>query len=162
MTELKPRDATTNDIDEILRLAYAMWSDFGLNIPHGDWEEASRVFMTSRLGSGDYRILVIEDPKQPGHLIACGVGLLFDLTPAFWLPNGRMGYLQWFYTEPEWRKKGLSSSILDEFTDWFSDHDIDRVQLHAAPMAEKLYRQRGFENSKYPNLWWVKPGTRVE
>lgn len=146
------RLAIPDDADEVLRLAHVMWREFDIEYDGGEWENEFRSFFRRRVGSDNYRVYVIDNPDEAG-LISCGIGLIHELTPAFWLPNGRIGYLQWFSTDPEWRNRGLGSTILDKFIAWFREERLTRVHLHAHKPAIPMYRRAGFEDTSYPNLW---------
>lgn len=101
------------------------------------------------------RVYVAESPTGTGHLVACGAAWRYQLLPAFWLPTGWMGFLQWFYTSREWRGRGLASQIVTSCVQWLTAQGCSRVQLHASPAAENLYRRLGFGDSSFPNLWLV-------
>ena len=164
MTDLPTRHATKNDAHEMLRLVRVMWSDFGYsNVPAGEWEENFHHIFNEKIETDrDYRVVVIENPQSSNELIAMGIGIIQQVTPAFWITNGKMGYLQWFSTETSWRGQGLATKILNELMQWFDENDVTRVQLHSSSPAESLYRKHGFEDTNFPNLWWAKPSTEVE
>lgn len=159
--EFPIRLATKEDTDEILRLARAMWAEWNVEAPDGPWLENARTMISTRNGTDGYRVLVVDDPNDPSRLISMGIAVTYDLTPAIWLPNGKMGYLQWFYTHPDFRKQGIATDMVQQFLDWFNENNVTRVQLHASKMAQSLYATNGFEESDFVNMWWMAPNTHV-
>lgn len=147
------RAADADDATEIIRLARLLWEDMDLSVAGGDWEDRAREFFVEGLRAGSLNAFVADSPDEPGRLIACGIGLVYSVMPAFWLPTGRMGYLQWFSTERPWRGRGLGAEILRCLLEWFAREQVTRLQLHASGDAERLYRRHGFVDTAYANLW---------
>jgi GNAT superfamily N-acetyltransferase len=162
LTEIKTRLANENDADEIVRLAYLMWSDFGFPEVPNDWEKSFHQFFKHFVDDPNFRILVCDNPDKQDQLTAMGIGIIYQVTPAFWLPSGKMGYLQWFSTDTEWRGRGLASQILNELIEWLEESGVTRIQLHSSKFGESLYRKAGFGDTQFPNLWWQKPGTTID
>ena len=147
------RAARPEDAGEVLRLAYLMWDAMGIGGRPGDWEVEYQNAFAEEIDGPRLRIAVAEHPDRAGSLIACGAAWLYRLLPSFWLANGQMGYVQWFYTDREFRRRGIASAILDELVAWLGDNGCTRVQLHSAPAAERLYYSKGFVETDFKNLW---------
>lgn len=147
------REASSRDIPEVIRLAKLLWGDMELPAQAGDWERNAQAFFDETLFDGSTCVLVVDDPDDSSRLIACGIGVTYRVSPAFWLANGKMGYVQWFYTDPSWRRQGIAGAILDRLIAWFRAKEVTRVQLHSAPDAVSVYRARGFEPTMYDNYW---------
>lgn len=56
------------------------------------------------------------------------------------------------YTLPEYRRKGISSRILEELLTAAKAMGVSKVALHCSKDGEPLYRKYGFENPVYPYL----------
>jgi GNAT superfamily N-acetyltransferase len=149
------RAATASDAGEILRLAYLMWEDMGVTPRPGDWEVKYQKTFADEVEGSRMRAFVVDDPAKPGVLIACGVAWNYPLLPAFWLPNGEMGYLQWFYTDPNWRRRGIASAVLDTCVAWLMEQGCTHIQLHSSPAAEIVYVKSGFHDTNFKNMWLV-------
>lgn len=158
MTELPLRQASAADAEELLRLWHAMWADFGFTTSSDAWEDEFRLFFLANIGTDTYRVLVADHPVGSG-LVACGIGVITQVTPAHWLTTGKLGYLQWFYTAPDFRRQGVAGRIVRQLQDWLLENGVHRAHLHASPDAEQTYKGLGFENSDFVNLWWSAPGT---
>jgi GNAT superfamily N-acetyltransferase len=147
------REAGPNDAGEILRLAYLMWEDMGVHPQPGNWEVEYQKVFAAQVQGQRMRAFVVENPGKPGSLIACGVAWHYPLLPAFWLVSGQMGFLQWFYTDRNWRRRGIASAVLDTCVAWLMQQGCTRIQLHSSPNAESLYINSGFEETYFKNLW---------
>jgi GNAT superfamily N-acetyltransferase len=147
------RVAVPDDLPEVIRLAKLLWGDMDLPVQAGDWERNAIQFLIESLRNDTVRVSVVDDPNIPGRLIATGVGVTHAMTPSYWLANGKMGYVQWFYTAPEYRRQGLAGAILDDLIAWFTANEVTRVQLHSAPDAISIYRAKGFEPTMFDNYW---------
>jgi len=56
------------------------------------------------------------------------------------------------YTLPDYRRKGISSLILEGLLDEAKELGVSKVALHCSKDGEPLYRKYGFENPVYPYL----------
>jgi len=85
---------------------------------------------------------------------AVGVGALVvrEQPGQFDWPEGRLGYVLNMYTVPEHRKRGICSTILQELINYAKDTGLSRLELHAAPDGEPVYRKHSFEEWKEPFL----------
>ena len=158
MTTFTPRTGTSDDADEIVRLACVMWDAMGYaaDVDDGPWRVAALGALQTRSGP-TFRTVVVDHPEAPGELIACGIGVIHERMPAFWNPNGLQGYVQWVSVEPAFRRQGLGRAVTEALLAWFAASDVLRVEMHATPDGDALYRQLGFDNPTYPNLWWQAP-----
>lgn len=161
LSEPRVREAVASDADEILRLAYEMWKTFPFEANDDkSWHDKYREVFTRLTHENRLRAYVVDDPHTDGRLIACGVGLWYEVLPAWWIRNGRLGYLQWFSTEPAWRNQGLGDRILAACRTWLVDQGCTRIHLHSAPRAESLYERKDFERNGFANMWWRAPEGR--
>ncbi|MBA0124543.1 GNAT family N-acetyltransferase [Haloechinothrix sp. YIM 98757] len=153
MTAHRPqvRYATTQDTAEIIRLASLMYESIDLDASTRAWQEAARAAITERLGDG-VAIVVAEHPSDSGSLVASGAGSICTRLPGPANLSGRVGYIQWVATAPEWRKQGLAREILTTLLDWYRQEGIVQVELHATTDGEPLYRSLGFGEGNYPGM----------
>jgi GNAT superfamily N-acetyltransferase len=56
------------------------------------------------------------------------------------------------YTIPDYRRRGISSRILEELLKQAKEMGISKVSLHCSKDGEPLYRKYGFEDPVYPYL----------
>ena len=53
-------------------------------------------------------------------------------------------YLFSMYTEPEFRRRGAASKVLNAAVEWSRRNGYSRLRLHASKMGRKLYLRHGF------------------
>ncbi len=147
------RPAAASDVAELVRLRKVMMESMGVP-EEPTWEQACADFLTETLAEGTTGAMVADDPDRAGRLVACGVGTVAVRLPGPMTPNGRFGYIASMVTEEAWRGRGLATGIVLGLLDWFASVGVHRVDLHASPHGEPIYRALGFEESAYPELRW--------
>lgn len=151
---LPVRAANEADIPQAICLVKQLWTGMGLTVEEGEWESKAADFLKRSWLAGTARLLVADDPDVGGHLVAIGMATILDSAPTIWLPNGKMGYLQWFYTVPKYRRRGIASAMIDDLIAWFRSNEVQRAQLHGDAAALSLYERKGFHPASYANYWW--------
>lgn len=131
-----------------------MWGDMGFWPEDNSWQVSAQEVFARGLAEGNFAGFVVDHPAEP-KLIACGLAVINQLMPAFWNPNGKMGYIHWMVTEKEFRGQGIGTQILELLTSWLIENGVARTQLHATPAGETLYLKHDWEHSHYTNLWKV-------
>lgn len=76
--------------------------------------------------------------------IAAGAGLWLMDWPSHMLGSSRRGNILNVYTEPEFRRRGLSRWLMHSVLYWCRANHIDLVILHASPEGRALYESVGF------------------
>ncbi|MGH3426759.1 MAG: GNAT family N-acetyltransferase, partial [Mycobacteriales bacterium] len=99
------------------------------------------------------RALVAHPIGEPGGLVSYGAAWIHQIMPALWLPSGKMGYLQGFYTVPAWRGRGISRGIAEQLLAWLTEAGCTQAHLHAVAAAAPLYQRLGFVPARNSNLW---------
>jgi GNAT superfamily N-acetyltransferase len=56
------------------------------------------------------------------------------------------------FTEPQWRRHGIASLLVEEIVAWSKDQRIERLLLHASAEGRSLYEQFGFVASNEMRL----------
>jgi GNAT superfamily N-acetyltransferase len=139
------RAARADDAGEVVRLAELMFRSLGLTLEEdewGRWRSTAVRAVSARLGA-DLTVVVAEDPGAPGHLVACGAGVISERLPGP-AADGDVGYIQWMSTEPAFRRRGLGRAVLRALLEWFESQGVDNVELHASTAGAPLYRSEGF------------------
>ena len=148
------RLATRADLDVISDHRARMFSDMG--------ELAPEMFETFRAQSKDalHRLLErnqyigwLANPHDEPEKIVAGAGVtLREVTPhpqpdangKFEIVSGRQAIIQNVYTEPGWRRRGLSTLLMKEIIAWAEKTGIDSLVLHASDEGRPLYEKLGF------------------
>ena len=152
MGDVTVRWATVGDLEELVRLRRVMFDSMGIEVP-AESEAAVRTVLGAGLEAGDFFAAVV-DGDQPGRLAACGVGMTTQRIPGPHNPSGRYGYVQSMVTDEAHRGRGLARAVLEHLMARFATDGVVRVDLHATPLGETLYRSVGFTEGQQPELRW--------
>ena len=154
----KIRRATVSDADVIAWRRARMFQDMG--DVSGDAFEIlrakARVRLKEWLESGDY-IGWLATPADKRETVVGGAGVqLQSILPrpldASTIGEGPQGTIVNVFTEPQWRRRGISSLLVEEIVTWSKDQRIERLLLHASDEGRSLYEQFGFVASNEMRL----------
>ncbi|MET7972703.1 GNAT family N-acetyltransferase [Streptomyces mirabilis] len=164
------RQAVEYDLVELVRLRALLFEDLGGDFfspasADDDWLDALAVVLKEQLTSDAVRILVVDgdgdgdgDSDSDGDgdrgLAACGIATIEQRLPGPHLRNGRIGHVIGVVTDPSYRRRGHSRSIMRGLLDWFGEREVARVDLYASAEGEPLYRELGFTHHPDPALYW--------
>jgi GNAT superfamily N-acetyltransferase len=62
--------------------------------------------------------------------------------------NNKIGYFSNMYTRPEYRKKGIASSILEHIIQFLKENGIQKAMLHALEDGKRIYKEIGFSTNE--------------
>lgn len=154
MSDVRP--ARPEDAAELVRLRRLMFHAMkGLDEP-GEWEAAAEELLRAQLAGGTGAVVgafVVDSPGGTGGrggtggtagLAACAVGTVEQRLPAPGHPTGRFGFVFNVCTDPGHRGRGYARATTEALLDWFAAQGVTRVDLHATPASEHLYRGFGF------------------
>jgi GNAT superfamily N-acetyltransferase len=142
---LKPtsaRLATKSDIGEVVRLGQLMFESMGVD--SAGWIGHANEVLGRGCEDGRMAAFVVDHPEQPGRLISSGVGVLQERLPGPTAQVGRTGFVQYVWTDPDYRGNGLARSVMESLLAWFRESGVRIVELTATNMGEPLYRSMGF------------------
>jgi GNAT superfamily N-acetyltransferase len=148
----RARRATTDDIDELIRLASVMLAAMGHDPSPEDWQQAVRELLPGEFDAETKAAFVVDHPDGGGRLIASAAGSITQWFPTVFNADGRYGYVQWVATDPEFRRRGHSREVMVALLDWFRAQHVAIVDLRATPEAEALYQSLGFTDVGTPLL----------
>ena len=148
------RLATPDDADIIGWHRARMFQDMGDVPPHlfDKFCAMSRDRLREQLTSGEYIGWLASPADSLGKIIG-GAGVQLrrvmphPLTSANGEPGlaeGRHAIILNVFTEPEWRRRGVSSLLMREIIDWSRKERLDRLVLHASDEGRALYEKLGF------------------
>jgi len=149
------RTATPDEYKRVIELAKEMYDAIELGLETTGWEESAIDWLGDASKRGITEVAVAYDSATE-RVVASGIGIIYEDVPQPWLPNGKMGYIRWMSTTEEFRGYGVGEQVLNHLMNWFNDNDVVRVNLHAPDKAIDFYRQHGFEDTNFDNMWWRK------
>jgi len=138
------REATADDIPEILEQRKRMYQDMG----HGEPEALFLMVSTSR----EFLVKAIPSRHFRGWFAACEGKIVADgavlLSP--WPSHTYDGEclratILNVYTYPEYRRRGIARQLMQFMIDWCRNQRLSMVYLHASEGGRSLYESLGFE-----------------
>ncbi|MFG2629906.1 GNAT family N-acetyltransferase [Streptomyces sp. NPDC048473] len=150
------RQAVEDDVTELVRLRALLFETLGgeffnPSAEDGDWRHTLAAVLKEQLTADAVRILVVDGDNG---LAACGIGTIEQRLPGPHLHNGRIGHVIGVVTDPAYRRRGHSRTIMQGLLDWFREREVARVDLYASSGGEPLYRALGFVDHPDPSLYW--------
>jgi GNAT superfamily N-acetyltransferase len=138
------RQATSDDIDQLLRLRLLLFQETGeasRQAPGEAVREATRAYLTTSLDQETFLAWVaVSGP----YIVATSGIVLFERPPAPDNLSGKEAYILNMYTLPEWRGQGLATALLQEITSFAKSTSIRRLWLHATASGRPIYEKAGF------------------
>jgi len=139
--------ATTDDIDELIRLRFLyMKEDFG-SVSERDESLMRRQlpdYYRRKLGKD----LVAFVARDGNKLVAAAYLLIIEKPASVLLPHGLMGEVLSVYTEEAYRGKGVCSQLIRDLIDHGRKIGLDRIDLMATKDGYGVYKKQGFEDKK--------------
>jgi GNAT superfamily N-acetyltransferase len=153
-TQFKIRLATCADLDVISEHRARMFSDME--------ELPAELFKSFRAQSKDKLDRMFErneyigwlaTPAEEPEKIIAGAGVALrevaphpqaDANGKIEIISGRQAIIQNVFTEPEWRRCGLGTLLMNEIIQWSQKTGIDSLVLHASNEGRSLYEKLGF------------------
>jgi GNAT superfamily N-acetyltransferase len=150
---VKIRQATPDDVDELVRLREVLLRTFPRGDWNDDWRAPARASLLRRISAPEPALaaFVVENPDGPG-LAACAVGVIDEHLGNPYSPDGRVGYVFSVVTDPGGRRRGYSRACLEALLQWFRDQGVRIVDLKASPDGEPLYTSLGFARTPDPAM----------
>jgi GNAT superfamily N-acetyltransferase len=110
------------------------------------------------VGDAGYRRFVRQEMKarrlvcyvvvtEDGRVVAGGCIWLRKTPPSPGFHGGNIPYLFSFYTDPDYRGRGLATLIVREAMKWAGERGYPWMTLHASPMGRRIYEKLGWERT---------------
>jgi len=145
------REASPNDIPEILRQRRRMYEDMHYNDATAldSMVSLSSTYLKTAMADGSFRAWLATD----GDRVVAGGAVVISPWPAhpYDLQCRRATILN-VYTDPEYRRRGIACQLMQTMIAWCKREDFARVTLHASDDGRHLYESLGFEPSNEMRL----------
>src|SRR5262245_82091 len=129
MPQFTYRLATIEDLDVLIELRLAMQNEVSAHTGSSDsaLRESLRAYFARSIPAGDFVAILAE---HEGKVVASS-GLIFrQYPPSAKNPNGREAYIMNMYTLPEYRGKGIATTLLKMLIDLVREKKLARIILH--------------------------------
>jgi GNAT superfamily N-acetyltransferase len=145
------REASIDDIPEILRMRRGMYEDMGYDDAPSleGMVSVSSGYLKKHLADGSFRAWLACDQER----VVAGGALIISpwLAHPYDLECRRATILN-VYTDREYRRRGIGRAVMQTMIDWCRNEGFARVTLHASDDGRHLYESLGFEASNEMSL----------
>jgi len=134
------------DLDLLVRHRRGMWQAIR-DLSTESLEGADRVYRRwarARMNSGRFVGFIVDVGRRP---VASGCVWLMELQPRPHWKGTQAAYLLSMFTEPDHRREGHATRIVEAAMKWAKARGIPVMLLHASPYGEALYARLGFERT---------------
>ena len=137
---------TEEYLDRIIEMRISQmteeYTSVGKTVPEDvNLEKALRDFYVKNLAAGTYVSWLAFD----GDRIVGTSGMSFaEKPPYFSCPSGKLGILSSMYTDPDYRRMGIATGLLDRVVNEAREYGYGTIYITASDMGVKLYTAYGF------------------
>ncbi len=145
------REATVDDIPEIVRQRRRMYEDMNYNdLPRLEaMASLATEYLREAMSDGSFRSWLASDGKRT---IAGGAVNISPWPPHPYDLEYRRATILNVYTDPAYRRQGVARRLMRTMIEWCRLEGFARVTLHASDDGRHLYESLGFETSNEMRL----------
>jgi GNAT superfamily N-acetyltransferase len=142
--ELLIRQATLDDIPELLRHRRGMYEDMGYNDPEwlSQMVSTCKPYLAAALANGTLHGWLACAGER---VVAGGVVLISPWPSHPYDGQCRRATILNMYTDPEFRCQGIARRLMQTMIDWCRSEGFAHVDLHASDQGRPLYETFGFK-----------------
>ena len=147
--EITYRKLTENELEEIIRMRIDQlteeYTSEGRKVPEDvDLKEVLMSFYKKNMAAGTYVSWLAFD----GEKIVGTSGMSFaEKPPYFTCPSGKLGILSSMYTDPDYRRMGIASELLNRVVQEAKNYGCGTIYITASDVGVKLYEAHGFKHN---------------
>ncbi|MBR4587289.1 MAG: GNAT family N-acetyltransferase [Lachnospiraceae bacterium] len=147
--EIVYKRLTEAELDTVIKMRIDQlteeYTSAGKTVPEGvDLEMTLMDFYKRNMAAGTYVSWLAFD----GDKIVGTSGMSFaEKPPYFTCPTGRLGILSSMYTDPNYRRLGIATALLDHVVKEAKDYGCGTIYITASDMGVKLYESYGFTHN---------------
>ncbi len=134
---LKDAELLTSTRIQVLRAANRLPDSTDMS----DVAQQSKAYYEQALSDGSHAAYLVFDGER---VVGAGGVSFFKVMPTYHNPTGKKAYIMNMYTDPEYRRRGIASRILDLLVSEARARGIDAISLEATDMGRPLYVKYGF------------------
>ncbi len=141
---------TENELSTIIKMRIDQlteeYTSAGKTVPEGvDLEKDLLNFYKKNMAAGTYvSWLAFDEDKIVGTS-----GMSFaQKPPYFTCPSGKIGILSSMYTDPNYRRLGIATQLLDRVVKEAKEYGCGTIYITASDMGVKLYESYGFKHNE--------------
>jgi len=140
---MKFRRATLEDIELLIDLRKKQLIDEGIQITQNiDYELDG--FFRNFLGNNTMVEWLVESDSI---VIASAAAIFYNFPPTYTNISGKKAYITNMYTSPEYRGKGIATSLLNKLVEDIQQAGIEKIWLGASKLGRPVYKKFGFKET---------------
>ncbi len=151
MAEYSLREATSDDIELIIRHRLHMFREMGVHIDEELLAERMRPWLSSTIPVATYRAWLVETAAK--EVVAGGGITILPWPPGPRDFSGQLPIVYNMYTDPPHRGQGLARRIMHAIHDWCRQGGYELIGLAASDAARPLYDSLGYEVARQPYMF---------
>ena len=140
---MKYRRADKEDIDILIDLRKKQLLDEGIQANQNIDSELKR-FFEKALKDNTMIEWLVEDN---GEVVASAAVVFYDFPPTYTNASGKKAYVTNMYTAPEYRGKGIATSLLTKLVEDTKRAGIAKMWLGASKLGRPVYKKFGFKDT---------------
>jgi GNAT superfamily N-acetyltransferase len=143
--EVTIRQATVDDIPDLVRLRRVMFEAMGTDDPAelDAMEKAASAYFARAIPCGEFHGWVAVTPE--GETVSVCSVVIDQHPPTPSNLSGQIGYVMNIVTAPEYRRQGLARRVARAALQWLEEQSVQRTTLHATETGRPLYESLGFK-----------------
>lgn len=143
------REAGVKDLDEILRLNFALFKkeykefDKSLNL---NWTYKNKKYFKNKIIKKDGFVKVVENKRKIIGYLCGGIGTLKELDCR---KKAKYAELENMFIEKKFRGKGLGAKLTRDFISWCEENKVNYLSVTASAenkLTIEFYRKLGFKD----------------
>ena len=143
------RIGTKQDIPIMCQIRKQQLIDEGIDPTITIEKELLRYF-EDKIGDGSLVEWLLEDK---GRIIATAAIAFIEFPPTYTNKTGVKGYITNMYTAPDYRGRGIATTLLNKLLDVAKQRGVHQIWLHASHLGKPVYERVGFvEANEYMEL----------
>ena len=151
-TKITIRQATVDDIADLVRLRRVMFESMGVDDPVQleAADRAAAAYFSDAIPRREFHGWLAATPA--GEAVGSGGAVTDRHPPGPSNLSGRTGYVMNVVTVPAYRRRGIARRVMQAILRWLKEQGIQHVTLHATEAGRPLYRELGFTGSNEMQL----------
>ena len=141
-------EATKEDIDELIRMRIAyMMDDFGsvTEQERKGMETQLPDYFSRKLGTE----LIAFVAKDEDRIVSVAYLHIIEMPANSVLLNGLYGEVLSVYTEPDYRRKGICTKLMNNLVEYGKSIGLGRIDLSATDEGYPIYAKIGFKDKEH-------------
>lgn len=145
--------ATTKDIKDVIKIRLAYLDEYNNGIDKHKEENLKinmRHYLENNINKDCFVVLAYDGEK----VVASAILNIIERVPSIKLLRGRYGEIYGVYTMPDYRNKGIATTLIQMMIRLSETKNLSYVKLDASNLGVPIYKKCGFKfvNDEYQEM----------